>query len=352
MWDGGLRGVLDVEVLLGPGGAGAAGAGGGPVEGVDVHAAAGHGGVPGVVDDEFGFGVGAEDDGVVAGANDFAGDGAEDAGAGFVAGVGVGAKGVGGGAVIDAVAFALVTAATIEAVVDAVALADARAFEGVPVEGFSIHGAVGLEELPIATGAQDGFLFAGEAGHVEEAIGDEGGAGTDFAGEIEEIAGVEKVPLSVVIAEGVGVDGEGAVVGFGKERAGAFVGAGGAIADGDAEGMFQAFGGEGVIEVETVFVNGDFRRPENGASGEIRHMERAAVEFPMDEVIGNEEGDGHFAAVDLVGGEVGFARGGGFGNGTGADGVVAAFVLPDERVGKVKRVNGIFPFHDKAILLL
>lgn len=69
------------------------------------------------------------------------------------------------------------------------------------------------------------------------------------------------------------------------------------------------------------------------------------MEFPIHEVAGNKERDRHFAAVHFIGCEFGFSRGGGFGNWAGTNGIIAPFVLPNEGIGEVIRVNRVLPIH-------
>lgn len=260
-----LCGAGDLDILFRPGGAETAGSFGRPIEDVNVHAAPSHFGVPGMVNDKVGFGVRTGDDGVVARSDDIAGDGAENAGTGFISRIGVWTKWVAGRAVIDTVALALVTAAAVEAIVDSVAFSDAWSFESVPVVSLSVHGTVRLESLPVATGAEDGFVLAGEAGHIDEAISDEGCSGAHIAGKIEEIAGIKEIPLTVIIAKRVSVDREGTFITLGEERPGIFVRAGGLVADGDAQRMFQTFGGERIVQIKSTIIVCDLGGPEDGA---------------------------------------------------------------------------------------
>src|SRR3954469_24843183 len=145
-----------------------------------MHAAAGHLRVPGVINNEVRLIVRAEHDGVMAGAHYLAGNALQNPRAGLIAFVRIRAGDFRGRAVIDAIAFALVTATTVETVVDAIVLPHARAFEGVPIEHLSVHGSIRLKALPFATRSQDVFPFSSEAFHCDEPIHDQRGSRADL----------------------------------------------------------------------------------------------------------------------------------------------------------------------------
>src|SRR5688572_21256988 len=113
-------------MLLRPTGASATRALFGPFEAINVHSAAGHCGIPGVINNELRLVVRADNNGMMAGPNDLSRQCAQDARAGFVSRIRVWAKRRGRGAIVDSVSFALVTAAAVKAVIDAVAFPNAR----------------------------------------------------------------------------------------------------------------------------------------------------------------------------------------------------------------------------------
>src|SRR2546430_14647025 len=99
-----------------------------------------------------------------------------------------------GDAVIDAVAVILPVASAVETVITTVMLADARAFERVPIPVTAIHEPVRFEPLPIGASAQNGAAFVLELGHAFHRSDHEGSAGTNAIGGIEEVAGVKEIP--------------------------------------------------------------------------------------------------------------------------------------------------------------
>src|SRR5688572_12115282 len=149
----------------------------GPFEAVDVHPAASHRRIPGVINNELRFVVGTNNDGMVARANDLSRQCAQHSRAGFVPRIRVWAERGIRGAVVHSVSFALVTTSTVEAVIDAVAFPDARTFECVPIQNFAVHLAIRLESLPLATRTENRLMRARQARHVDKPIRNERGAG-------------------------------------------------------------------------------------------------------------------------------------------------------------------------------
>lgn len=132
-----------------------------------------------------------------------------------------------------------------------------------------------------------------------------------------------------MVLEGMGIDGEGALIGGDEVEAEVLVGAGGFEAGGDAEAVVLVGEADGVVEVEAVIGGGDGGGPEVGAEGGVGSHEGAADEVPVEEVIGLEERED--AAEDAAEGFE-FA---------GADGVPGVLMTPDERVGEVTAVDGV-----------
>ena len=96
-----------------------------------------------------------------------------------------------GDAVIDAVAVILPVASAVETVITTVMLADARAFERVPIPSPTIYEAVALKALPIMACAQDDALCASELGHAFHRRDDQGGARPAFGIKVQEIARIK-----------------------------------------------------------------------------------------------------------------------------------------------------------------
>src|SRR5882762_8790136 len=135
-----------------------------------------------MVNDVIGLAVGTADERVVAGTDDVVGDRFEDARPIFVRGVGVGAHDVIGDSVINAVTVVLPAATAVETIITSIVLADAWAFEGVPIPVPAIHEPVRFEPLPIRAGAQNGAAVILKFGHAFHSCDHQRGAGTNVVG--------------------------------------------------------------------------------------------------------------------------------------------------------------------------
>src|SRR5581483_8847952 len=119
----------------------------GPEKPVEVHLPELHFFIPGVIGDVFRLSVRTQHDGIMAGADDMAGHRAQDAWSGLVAHVGIRSHHIQRDAIIHAVIFRLPAAGAVEAVIMSLMLADARAFQRVPIPNAAIHQAVFLKSL-------------------------------------------------------------------------------------------------------------------------------------------------------------------------------------------------------------
>src|SRR4051794_36116678 len=72
-----------------------------------------------------------------------------------------------------------------------------------PVPYSSVHRAIGLEPLPVITGARDGSRFAGKRCHIEHPIHHQSRSCARIAVGVEKVARVEQIPLTVFILEGM-----------------------------------------------------------------------------------------------------------------------------------------------------
>ena len=80
-------------------------------------------------------------------------------------------------AVIHTVIFRFPPAAAVETIIPPIMLADARAFQCVPIPETAVHEAVGLVPLPVGTRAEDDVFVAIEFGHRLHPPHGERGAG-------------------------------------------------------------------------------------------------------------------------------------------------------------------------------
>src|SRR5205814_547765 len=146
---------------------------------------------------------------------------------------------------------------------------------------------------------------------------------------------------AIHILEWMRVDGERTFIAFGKQPAFIHERAGWFFAAGDAQLMFEAFFGDGIVDVKHLAVAGDFGRPKGSALEFWFDFDSATVETPMHQVGRSQHRERQMHRSHLVTGEVGLADGFLFADRAGADRKIFAAMFPDERIGKVIWVNWI-----------
>src|ERR1043165_1921432 len=103
--------------------------------------------------------------------------------------------------VVHAVILRFPTSAAVEAVVNAIPLAETGTFQSVPVKGLSIDGPVALEALPIASGSKHHCANVLQFSHGFEACHGKARPSAMSVIRIQKVPRIEKMPLAVVITE-------------------------------------------------------------------------------------------------------------------------------------------------------
>ena len=198
-----------------------------------------------MVNDEVGFVVRAFDNGMVAGADDFAGNRSKNSGTALITDVRVGTKNIAGDGVIDSIAFTLVAATAVGAERPLPGVLQRRVLRECASQKLS-HTWYGLPGSAAILNARAGPFWSPRRGgsclpiyHTHQSR-----TGADLCREIQKIASVEEIPLTIVISKRVSIDGKRAIIGSGEDWPGVFIRPGRFLTDGDMQLVIQTLSGK------------------------------------------------------------------------------------------------------------